>query len=95
MGSRGVAFRADPPLEAGTSVELSISWPALLGEVCPMRLSVSGRVVRTEGLMAVCSVDKYEFRTQGAAQAPTLGERAAALQSWIVGVRSGPSAARA
>jgi hypothetical protein len=95
MGSRGVAFRADQPLAAGTSVELSISWPALLDEVCPMRLSVSGRLLRVEGGIAVCTVEKYEFRTQGAAQPSTLVERAAALQSWLVGARPGASAARA
>ena len=95
IGSRGVAFLTNQPLVAGAAVELSISWPALLDEVCPMRLSVSGRIVRTEGRMAVCSVDKYEFRTQGMAQAPTLGERAAALRGWMVGVRPPPSVARA
>jgi hypothetical protein len=90
-----VAFRSDQPLVAGTFVELSISWPALLDEVCPMRLSVSGRVVRAEGRMVVCTVEKYEFRTQGTAHARTLGERAAAMQNWMVGVRSAPSVARA
>ena len=95
MGSRGVAFHSDQPLVPGTLVELSISWPVLLDEVCAMRLSLMGRVVRTEGLMAVCTVDKYEFRTQGAEQAPTLRQRAAALESWMVGVRPGPSVARA
>jgi hypothetical protein len=95
MGSRGVAFQTDQALVAGAFVELSISWPALLDEVCPMRLSVSGRIVRTVERMAVCSVDKYEFRTQGTEQAPTLRQRAAALQGWMVGVPPGPTVASA
>lgn len=95
IGSRGVAFQTEEPLNAGMAVELSISWPALLDEVCPMRLRVSGRVVRADGRMAVCSVDKYEFRTQGTELAPTLRQRAAALQSWMVRVPPGASVARA
>ncbi len=46
MSSRGVAFHSDADLPTGSFIELSISWPALLGDVCPMRLIVFGRVLR-------------------------------------------------
>ena len=64
IGSGGVAFRSDRKFSAGECVELSISWPVLLAESCPMQLSVLGKVLRTDGQRSVCSVDKYEFRTQ-------------------------------
>lgn len=64
IGSGGVAFRSERMFTAGEYVELSISWPVLLEESCPMQLSVLGRVLRNEGQRSVCSVDKYEFRTQ-------------------------------
>jgi hypothetical protein len=63
MGRGGVAFSAEIDLRPGTSVELSISWPALLNQTCPMQLVVFGRVLRSAGHMAVCTLNKYEFRT--------------------------------
>src|ERR1035438_3926826 len=38
MCSSGVAFVTEQPLTPGGLVELSISWPVLLDETCPMRL---------------------------------------------------------
>ncbi len=64
MGSGGEAFFSDGDLKPGSFVELSISWPVLLDNRCPMRLIVFGRVLRSEGGWSTCSVDKYEFRTQ-------------------------------
>jgi hypothetical protein len=64
MGSRGIAFQIEQPLAAGGYVELSISWPALLNQSCPMRLIVFGRVLRCKDGQAACTVDRYEFRTQ-------------------------------
>lgn len=64
IGSGGVAFRSGRAFRVGEYVELSISWPVLLAESCPMQLSVLGKVLRTDGQRSVCSVDKYEFRTQ-------------------------------
>jgi hypothetical protein len=85
IGSGGVAFHADQPLAPGTSVELSISWPALLDEVCPTRLSVVGRVLRVDGRQAVCTVDKHEFRTQGMLRISTLVQNDPVLQRSMVG----------
>ena len=63
MSSGGVAFHSDVDLPMGSYIELSISWPALLDNACPMRLIVFGRVLRGSGTK-VCSVEKWEFRTQ-------------------------------
>ena len=64
IGSGGVAFLTKDPLRPGALVELSISWPVLLQDACPLRLVVFGRIVRCTGRKAVCTIDKYEFRTQ-------------------------------
>jgi len=82
IGSGGVAFRADRPVATGASIELSIGWPALLDDFLPMRLRVSGRVQRVEGSTAVCAVDAYEFRTQGAAPIPAHAEKSASSRRW-------------
>jgi hypothetical protein len=88
IGSSGVAFVAEETLSPGAFVELSISWPALLDESCPMRLIVFGRVVRATGRKGACTVDKYEFRTQARAFQRTLTRRHdSMLQRWVDGLR--------
>ena len=64
LSSSGVSFEYAGNLKQGVLVELSISWPVLLDETCLMRLIVFGRVLRAVKRSAVCSVDRYEFRTQ-------------------------------
>jgi hypothetical protein len=86
--SGGVAFVAEQPLTPGGFVELSISWPVLLGETCAMRFIVFGRILRCHGRRTVCSIDKYEFRTSARtfqASATTRGD--GMLHRWVEGVR--------
>jgi hypothetical protein len=64
MASAGMAFLTEGQIALGSFIELSISWPVLLENSCPMRLIVFGRVVRSSGRKTACTVDKYEFRTQ-------------------------------
>ncbi len=67
MSSSGVCITTQTPLTPGLPVELSINWPALLNDVCPMKLVIYGCVVRSsEGVTAV-NIERYEFRTQGRA----------------------------
>ena len=89
VSSAGVAFFADRPVVVGCFVELSISWPVLLDDSCPMRLIVFGRVVRTENSLSVCSVEKYEFRTQarGASDGAGMARSDAMLQRWVDSLR--------
>ena len=63
MSSGGVAFRTSKALTTDSLIELSISWPALLYDSCPMRLVVFGRVARRSDSVAACTVEKWEFRT--------------------------------
>jgi len=88
IGSGGVLFAADHQLKPGAFVEMSISWPVLLDQTCPMRLIVFGRVVRNAGKKNVCSVDKYEFRTQARTFQTVAPVRTdGMLQRWADGIR--------
>jgi hypothetical protein len=88
MGSGGVAFQIDHALTPGLFIELSISWPVLLEDACPMRLIVFGRVLRSYLRQSVCTVDKYEFRTQARAARPLATVRTdSMLQRWADNVR--------
>ena len=90
IGSGGVAFTADGAMQPGAFIELSISWPVLLDENCPMRLIVFGRVLRANGKRAVCTIDKYEFRTQSRTlQTMPMPRSDGMLQRWSDGVRKG------
>jgi hypothetical protein len=64
VSSGGIAFQTDMSLPNGSYIELSISWPALLDDVCAMQLIVFGRVLRGADATKICTVEKWEFRTQ-------------------------------
>lgn len=86
--SGGVAFVTEQPLTPGGFVELSISWPVLLDETCPMRFIVFGRILRCNGCKAVSSIDKYEFRTSARTfQASVTPRGDGMLHRWVEGVR--------
>jgi hypothetical protein len=63
LASGGILFEAGAPLPRGIYVELSIAWPALLHNTVPLRLMVSGPIIRTSGTCAVMQVVQHEFRT--------------------------------
>jgi hypothetical protein len=88
VSSSGVAMLVDQNLSVGAFIEISMSWPVLLDETCPMRLIVFGRVVRSEGSHCACTIDKYEFRTQSRKlQIATPIRSDSMLQRWADGVR--------
>jgi hypothetical protein len=65
LSSGGVLFETDRPLPVGLNVELSVAWPVLLHGVAPMRLFVTGRIVRTSRNRTAIRTVQHEFRTQG------------------------------
>jgi hypothetical protein len=67
MSSSGVLFSTETTLTKGVRVELTVSWPALLNEVTPLKLVAVGRVVRSEEKQAAIAIEKYEFKTRGSA----------------------------
>ena len=97
MSSSGVAFLGQHTARQGQLIELSISWPVLLNDSCPMRLIVFGRVVRCGGFRTACTVDKYEFRTQARTvrETPIPIRNDGALLRWAEAVRLKEMEARA
>jgi len=87
MGSGGMAFVTEHPLLVGAFIELSISWPVLLEDSCPMRLIVFGRILRSAGRQTACTVDKYEFRTQARVRQIAPVRNDSMLQRWADNIR--------
>ncbi len=69
FGSGGLLFTTEDRLPLGRTVELSVTWPALLGGKCPLQFVATGRVVRSESNRAAVKIERYEFRTRGGASA--------------------------
>lgn len=65
ISSGGVWFSTDNMLTSGMPVELSMNWPVLLNDSCPMKLMIYGCVVRSTEKGAAVTIERYEFRTQG------------------------------
>ena len=63
VSSAGFAFLSNVALAPGCRLELDVEWPAELDGRVPMKLVVSGKVVRVEGLIVCVTIDKREFRT--------------------------------
>ncbi len=66
LSSGGMLIEIASRVAEGTSIDLRVEWPVLLGGICPMHVRVRGSVVRTgEGGTAI-RARRYEFRTHGA-----------------------------
>ena len=63
ISSGGVLFTTESPLLEGAEVELAISWPALLNNVTPIKLVVTGALTRSDRTQAAMHIEKYEFKT--------------------------------
>jgi len=73
ISSGGVWFSTENMLTTGMPVELSMTWPVLLNDSCPMKLMIYGCVIRSNERGAAVAIERYEFRTQGRGQhAPTI-----------------------
>jgi hypothetical protein len=65
-------IQTETPLREAMRIEISMSWPVLLDQTCPMKLVIYGSVIRTQGEHAAIAIERYEFRTQGRSRAPQL-----------------------
>lgn len=65
LSSGGVLFYADDSVAYGPSVELSVRWPAVLGNAPFLELCISGRLVRNEGLGVALRMSRYHFQKLG------------------------------
>ena len=65
VSSSGIWFSTESMLTTGMPIELSLNWPVLLNDTCPMKLMIYGCVVRSNERGAAVAIERYEFRTQG------------------------------
>ena len=65
ISSGGVLFEALGSAPQGSSIELMLSWPFLLEGVCPLRLVMRGRIVRSDMRGVAIQSNYHEFRTAG------------------------------
>lgn len=65
VSSGGIWFTTEALLTSGMPIELSMSWPVLLNDSCPMKLMIYGCVVRSNERGAAVAIERYEFRTTG------------------------------
>lgn len=65
ISSGGIWFSTESMLTTGMPVEVSMTWPVLLNDNCPMKLMIYGCVVRSNERGAAVAIERYEFRTQG------------------------------
>jgi hypothetical protein len=65
ISSGGIWFTTETMLTSGMPIELSLTWPVLLNDSCPMKLMIYGCVVRSNDRGAAVAIERYEFRTSG------------------------------
>ena len=65
LSGGGIACEFDEVLKPGSVIELAIAWPVLLNRNCPLKLVVTGKVVRSDAALTAIRMERYEFRTQG------------------------------
>jgi PilZ domain len=65
ISSGGVLIEVIDIMPRGRLIELVVNWPFLLEGVCPLKLIVHGRVVRTDGRAVAVKAKHHEFRTAG------------------------------
>ena len=63
LSSSGVEFSTECDVPPGAFIELSIAWPALLENRCPLQLIGFGRVLRCADGKVASTIEQYEFRT--------------------------------
>ena len=66
ISSGGVFVETKSSLPASGPIELLLNWPFLLEGVCPLKLVMRGRIVRTDARGVAVKFKHHEFRTAGA-----------------------------
>ena len=70
ISSGGVFFKAEKILPVGKQIQVFIDWPALLDQRCPLRLVITGRVLRSDQTGTAVGIVRYEFRIRPKSAAP-------------------------
>jgi hypothetical protein len=65
ISSGGVLFESLGSCPATGSIEVLLNWPFLLEGVCPLKLVMKGRIVRSDFRGVAIQSNSHEFRTAG------------------------------
>jgi len=76
ISSGGAYFTTGHALMAGTLVQLTVPWPALLHGRVPIKLIIQGVVVRASTTHAAVKIDTFDFYVDSRALATAAGTMA-------------------
>ena len=62
ISSGGVFLKTDQLLPVGKHIQVFINWPVLLDQRCPLRLVITGRVLRSDEAGAAVGKLRYDFK---------------------------------
>jgi hypothetical protein len=65
LSEDGVRFENDHEVPDGLELEVRISWPVLLQNVCQLDLVIRGPVIRSDRNGSVVQIEYCEFQTHG------------------------------
>ena len=70
ISSGGVYLKAEKILPIGKQIQVLIDWPALLDQRCPLRLVITGKILRSDQAGTAIGIIRYEFRIRPKTAAP-------------------------
>ena len=62
ISSGGVFLKTDQILPVGDQIRVLINWPVLLDQRCPLRLVITGRILRSDEAGAAVGIVRYDFK---------------------------------
>ncbi|MGI8990747.1 MAG: PilZ domain-containing protein [Bryobacteraceae bacterium] len=66
MSSKGILFETVDAVPVGKRLEISVNWPAQLNKTCRLKFVALAKVVWSDGKRVAVTIERHEFRTQGA-----------------------------
>jgi len=64
LSAGGLLFDSDAGLPVGSTVEVSVAWPARLNDTVWLKLWLVGHIVRSQGTLTAVRTMRHEFRTR-------------------------------
>jgi hypothetical protein len=68
ISSGGVFLKTHQILPVGKRIQVFINWPVLLDQRCPLRLVITGKVLRSDEAGAAVRKLRYDFKIRPSAQ---------------------------
>jgi hypothetical protein len=70
ISSGGVFLKTEQILPIGKQIQVLIDWPALLDQRCPLRLVITGKILRSDQTGTAIGILRYDFRIRPKSAAP-------------------------